>query len=263
MKKFIVVIATLLVFASIASAEVIGTLGLNDSNVQARNSVLAHVFDAGLDDGRISMKFYDSLMLMQLALNKGEIGALAAPDFVGEYMLRTNPSFKLRGFILLKQPIAFAFGFIEEKSELRDSFSKAVEEMEEEGKIGLLARDYITGPSAQNPPEVKFENFDGAETITTAVTGDQPPLDYVGADGEPAGFNTAILAEIGRRLHINIKTITVETGARASALKSGRADVVFWIEKFEGYDVQPDVPAGIIISTPYYGWNKSVLIGRK
>ena len=56
MKKFIVVIATLLVFASIASAEVIGTLGLNDSNVQARNSVLAHVFDAGLDDGRFSLR---------------------------------------------------------------------------------------------------------------------------------------------------------------------------------------------------------------
>ena len=188
---------------------------------------------------------------------------LSAPDFVGEYMLRTNPALTLRGFMILRKPIAFAFGFLEEKSELRDRFSKAVEDMETEGKIGLLERDYITGPSAQNPPAVKFEHFDDAQTITAAVTGDQPPLDYVEADGEPAGFNTAVLAEIGRRLHLNIKTVTVETGARAAALKSGRVDVVFWIEIFEGYDVQPDVPEGIITSTPYYGFSKAVLIGKK
>ena len=178
-------------------------------------------------------------------------------------MLRTNPALTLRGFMILKNPIAFAFGFLEEKSELRDKFSKAVEDMETEGKIGLLLRDYITGPTAQNPPAVKFDHFDDAQTITAAITGDQPPIDYVGADGEPAGFNTAVLAEIGKRLHMNIKTVTVETGARAAALKSGRADVVFWIQIFEGYDVQPDIPESIITSTPYYGFNKAVFIGKK
>ena len=263
MKKFCAVAVMLAMFATTASGEVVGTLGLNSSSANSRESVFAHVFDAGLEGGEISMKFYDSLMLMQLALNKGELGALTAPEFVGEYMLRNNPALTLRGFMMLKRPIAFAFGFLEEKSELRDRFSRAIEEMEEYGKIGLLARDYITGPAAQNPSAVKFGHFNGADTITVAVTGDQPPLDYVGADGEPAGFNTAVLAEIGRRLHVNIKTVTVETGSRAAALKSGRVDVVFWIQVFEGYDVQPDVPEGIITSTPYYGWNKAVFIGRK
>ena len=236
---------------------------MNENYVQLKDSMLARVLDVGLETGERSMKFYDSLMLMQLALDKGEINALAAPDFVGEYMLRTNPALTLRGLVMFKRPIAFAFGFLEEKSDLRDRFSKAVEDMETEGKIGLLLRDYITGSAAQNPPAVKFEDFDDAETITAAITGDQPPIDYVGADGEPAGFNTAVLAEIGRRLRVNIKTATVETGARAAALKSGRVDVVFWIETFEGYDVQPDVSEGIITSTPYYGFTKTVFIGKK
>ena len=86
-----------------------------------------------------------------------------------------------------------------------------------EGKIGLLVRDYLTGPSAQNPQAVKFE---GAETITVAVTGDMPPLDYTGPDGEPAGFNTAILAEIARRLHVNLRTVTLETAARVPSAPS-------------------------------------------
>ena len=160
-------------------------------------------------------------------------------------------------------PLAFAFGFLEERKEMRDKFSQAVEAMEREGVIGILARDFISGPAAANPPAVSFEKFDDAETLNVALTGDQPPLDYVAPDGTPSGFNTAILAEIGKRLHVNINPLIVETGARAAALKSGRADVVFWVQIFTGYDKQPDVPEGIITSTPYFGWNKSIFIGKK
>ena len=134
--------------------------------------------------------------------------------------------------------------------------------MEREGVIGILARDFITGPSSINPPAVEIAKFDDAETINVAITGDQPPLDYIAEDGTPAGFNVAMLAEIGRRLHVNVRPVIVETSSRAIALKSGRADVVFWFQVFEGYDKQPDVPEGVIVSTPYYGWNKAMLIGR-
>lgn len=74
---------------------------------------------------------------------------------------------------------------------------------------------------------VPFDSFDG-ETVTVAVTGCLPPMDYVAADGTPAGFNTAILAEIGRRLQVNIKLVQVDSAARALALSSGMVDVVFW-----------------------------------
>ena len=276
MKKVFIAILMLALFVSSSSASVIGTLNranldINETEaVEFRasdaftKSMLGSVIDARLDIDNATIRFYNSLMTMQLALSKGEIDAVASPEYVGEYMLRQNSGYELRGFIIGKSPIAMAFGFLDENKELCDKFSRAVEDMEREGVIGILGRDYITGPAAQNPPAVEFAKFDDAETLTVALTGDMPPLDYVGADGEPAGFNTAILAEIGRRLHVNIKPLNVETGARAAALKSGRADVVFWFMVFMGYDAkQEDIPEGIITSTPYFGWNKSVLIGRK
>ena len=276
MKKVFIAILMLALFVSSSSASVIGTLNranldINETEaVEFRasdaftKSMLGSVIDARLDIDNATIRFYNSLMTMQLALSKGEIDAVASPEYVGEYMLRQNSGYELRGFIIGKSPIAMAFGFLDENKELCDKFSRAVEDMEREGVIGILGRDYITGPAAQNPPAVEFAKFDDAETLTVALTGDMPPLDYVGADGEPAGFNTAILAEIGRRLHVNIKPLNVDTGARAAALKSGRADVVFWFMVFMGYDAkQEDIPEGIITSTPYFGWNKSVLIGRK
>ena len=62
-----------------------------------------------------------------------------------------------------------------------------------------------------------------------AVTGCLPPMDYVAPDGTVAGFNTAILAEIGRRIGKNIKYSQVDSGGRALALSTGSVDVVFWV----------------------------------
>ncbi|MBQ6774247.1 MAG: transporter substrate-binding domain-containing protein [Synergistaceae bacterium] len=274
MKKFFALIVTLLVLSSCSCSfgEVVGSLskpGADSGNaiesvkpLQERY-VLAELADEGLKSGNVSMKFYDSLTILQLALNKGDIGAFTSPEFVGEYMLRSNPDYKIRGFVVLKLPVALAFGFLEEKKELRDRFSKVIEDLEREGVIGIIARDYITGPAAVNPPVVELPKFNDAKTINIAVTGDMPPLDYVAADGKAAGFNVVLLSQIANRLHVNIKLVNVETGSRAPALKSGRADGVFWFSTFEGYDKQPDLPEGVITSTPYYGWTKILFIGKK
>ena len=260
----LVIVAT---FAAIASAEIVGALNISNANEENaeyyKTSLMSIVVDKDYKIEGSIVTFYDSLMLMQMALSRSEIDVLVAPECVGEYMLRTNPNYKLRGLMINKIPTLLAFGFLEEKKDLRDRFNKAIEDMEREGTIVILTRDFISGPGAMNPYAVEFEHFDGAETINIAVTGEQPPLDYVSSDGKPAGFNTAILAEIGKRLRVNINIVIVETGSRVMALNSGRADVVFWFQVFPNNLAQLDIPAGVITSTPYYAWNKAMLIGRK
>lgn len=54
-------------------------------------------------------------------------------------------------------------------------------------------------------------------------------MDYVAPDGTVAGFNTAILAEIGRRIGKNIQFTQVDSAGRALALSTGNVDVVFWV----------------------------------
>ena len=67
---------------------------------------------------------------------------------------------------------------------------------------------------------------------------DLPPIDYVAADGKAAGFNTALLAEIAKRLKINIKTVYVNTASRTASLSSGRSDVVFWYQVRENAETK-------------------------
>ena len=77
----------------------------------------------------------------------------------------------------------------------------------------------------------------------------------------------AILAEIGRRIHVNIKIESIDTGGRLAALASERVDVIFWVRGT--INVKPEVSLAekigdsIILSEPYYLWNEQYIIGRK
>ena len=75
---------------------------------------------------------------------------------------------------------------------------------------------------------VALPRIEGAPTLRVAVTGTLPPMDYVAPDGAPAGFNTAMLAEIGNRIGRNIELVQVDSVGRAAALASSVADAVFW-----------------------------------
>ena len=77
---------------------------------------------------------------------------------------------------------------------------------------------YCPNPGNDSIAAVRFTEFPGPETLRVAVTGDMPPIDYLGADGEPAGYNTAIIAELGRCFKVSIKPVHVDTAERTAAL---------------------------------------------
>ena len=68
-------------------------------------------------------------------------------------------------------------------------------------------------------------------------------MDYVAEDGSFAGFNTAILAEIGKRLEKNIELVQTDSVGRALALAQGKVDVVFWTRGASEAEVRSGAPS--------------------
>ena len=201
--------------------------------------------------------FYDSLTLLQMGIESGSIDEASTYQNVANYLMAKNPNkFELspkHDYVKLSDK--FAFAMRETDTELKNSINAAIEAMQNDGTLDNLIKTYITDLKMdEDPPAVEFENFDGAKTIKVAVTGDLPPLDLITAEGKPAGFNTAMLAEIGKRLNANIETVQIESGARSSALVSGNADIIFWaIVPADGdRPANIDTPNGTIVSTPYF-----------
>ena len=209
----------------------------------------------------VIVKFYDTLTSMQMALNAREINQMVLPDFTADYLMNAANEYT-PALVLHSQGTGLAFGFRSDNEELRDSFNEALKNLRDSWKLSVLEGIYIASKNSE-PEPVKFAKFDGADTIRVAVTGDLPPIDLIAADGSPAGFNTAVLAEIGAYLKKNIQLVNVEAGARNAALASGRVDAVFWYEIDKSSESQADVPDGVILSEPYYEWDKFVHVKHK
>ncbi|MBQ7666214.1 MAG: transporter substrate-binding domain-containing protein [Synergistaceae bacterium] len=210
----------------------------------------------------VRIKFYDSLTSMLLGLESGEIMQMVLPHASAEYVLSQNQNYE-SVLVLNSGNMGLAFGFREDSKELRDKFNDALRFMRNNWILPTLEGIYTASVGISGEPEpVDFEKFKGADTIKVAVTGDLPPIDYIAPDGTPMGFNTAVLSEIGSYLKKNIELVEVDSGARTSALASGRADVVFWYEVDTSAGVQHDVPEGVILSEPYYTWNKFIHIRK-
>ena len=208
------------------------------------------------------VKFYDSLAIMQMALEAGEIDAVSLPESVAEYMMNINPKYFVIA-ITRTAPNSFTLGFRKDDDpDLRNRINEALNAMKLDGTLAILQAKYIDNPDPVDPEPIDFKNFENSnKKIKVAVTGDLPPIDFVAPDGTPAGFNTAVLAELGKRLNMNIETVNIDSGARAASLASGRVDIVFWFHyrKSDG-DFQMDVPEGIVLSEPYYSWNEFLQI---
>ena len=186
--------------------------------------------------------YYDSLNAMQMALTAGEINRMEIYETTAKYLCANNEALTVlhrnrSGEVVdtAEPPMNdllyndFAFMLLEGREALRDEFNTAIAAIKEDGTMAKLTAEYIDGViEGKAIAPIEIAKIDGAETIKVAITGCLPPMDYIAPDGTPAGFNTALLAEISKRIGKNIELVQVDSIGRAPALASGTVDVVFW-----------------------------------
>ena len=200
--------------------------------------------------------FFDNLSLMQSGLQAGKVDEMSTYDCVGDYLMANSDGFeKVNDDWIKGLADNFCFAVRDEDTEIKAALDKAIDEMKSDGTLDKLINEYINvRDKEKTPPAVEIPKVEGADTIKVGVTGDLPPLDLILPDNSPAGFNTALLAEIAKRSGVNIELVQIDSGARAAALAEGHIDVVFWaivpIGEFLPADI--DKPESVVLSEPYY-----------
>ncbi|MBQ6004850.1 MAG: transporter substrate-binding domain-containing protein [Selenomonadaceae bacterium] len=200
-------------------------------------------------------KYFNKINDMQLALESRQIDMLSTYQNVAEYMLQRSKDKEILPSERYLED-SFCFALRKGDSILKNDLNKAINNMISDGTLAKLAKQYIADlKNGAEPPAVPINHIDGADTIKVAVTGDLPPFDMILADGTPAGFSTAVLSELSRRINKNIELVSIDSAARASILSSKGADVVFWVAVPKDSIILPahiDQPEGIAVSDPYY-----------
>ena len=213
---------------------------------------VAQKADVKISDYEIT--YYKNLSSMQMGLESGSIDQMSTYQSVADYLMARKPEYVPSPHFVLNLSDSFCFAVKKGDEDLKKSINDTLVEMKKDGTLDRLVKEYITDAKKDSdPPAVSIQKFDGAKTIKVAVTGDLPPLDLVLPDGKPAGFNTALLAEIGKRLQINIEIVDVDSEARAASLASGTADVAFWaILPIDERPADMDTPEGVALTEPYF-----------
>ncbi len=200
--------------------------------------------------------FYDNLRLMQMGLEAGNVDQISLYNSVASYLLANNDRYEIAKVDWISGlEDNFCFAVRKDDAALKVDLDKVIGEMKTDGTLGTLVKKYIIDvDKGKTPPAIEIPKFDGADTIKIGVTGDLPPLDYVTADGKAAGFNTAMLAEVAKRLKKNIEIVNIDSGARAAALNANQIDVIFWAIVPIGGSLPADIdkPDGVELSEPYF-----------
>ena len=203
----------------------------------------------------VNFKYFNRMNDMLAALEAGQIDMMSTYNCVANYIVNRNDGLELLSSER-KLYDSFCFAVREDDKTLLDELNRAINEMSTDGTLSKLTKQYITDLKFDaEPPTVPITHIDGADTIKVTVTGDLPPFDLILANGKPAGFSTAVLSEISRRLGKNIELVDVDSGARATILTSKGADVIFWVSVPKDSKLVPadiDKPAGVAISEPYF-----------
>jgi ABC-type amino acid transport substrate-binding protein len=171
--------------------------------------------------------YVDSLTEGLLMLRSGRADVLQVMDFSADYLGQRDSN-----LTVYKNPDWASYThmiFSQESKSRYDKVNAAIKEMKQDGTLDKLVEKWITQlPEGEEPSGGEFPRITGADTLKVGISGDEPPLDYIAANGTPGGFNVAVLSEISRRAQIKIELVTVTGAARFTALESGKIGAFLW-----------------------------------
>ena len=191
-------------------------------------------------------KQYNSLTTMVLDLGAGNVEYLLVPSSVANYLKAQDSSLTIApGGAGVPTEIRMAVR--SEDTDLYQILQEGIQTLRENGSLDALIDTYITNISVSGSAE--DAQTEGETSYVVGVTGDLPPLDYVAADGTPAGFNVALMNAIAEELNVSFTFVQVDADARLSALSSERIDVIFWYGNVQGYESEREE---LLITDDYY-----------
>ncbi len=261
MRKILLALLLVMLCASISFSDSakIGMLipvGLDEAGVREWTEKIAELEGKSeIFTNENEIIFYENLTSMLMALQAGQIDRIALSSMPARYIAARNENLNYidnhHNAI-----IGYSLAVPESKRAMLMGINLAIFDMKADGTLTRLMRKYMLELGTNDPEPVTMPVFHGEETLKIAVTGDLPAMDCILANGAPAGFNTAFLAELSKRIKKNFELVSISTGARESALTSGRVDMLFWTrsvynDKGERMPFPLDNFTGVAISEPY------------
>ena len=185
-----------------------------------------------------------------VALNNGGVDAVVIDQNPAENFVSKNPdTLKLMQDDTSTEQYAIAVqkGDTETLNKINDGLKK----IKEHGTFDKLVAQYIGGSNTQ-----ETANNTG-KTLTVGTNAEFPPFEYIGNDGEPEGFDMAVIKAIGKAEGFNVKITNMEFKSLVASLATGSLDAVI-----AGMTDTPDRRQSVDFSDSYYTATQCIVVKK-
>lgn len=230
-------------------------------------------FGVTMGDFQLSDSGIDSLLLQ---LQTGKIDGLLTWSFEANYFDAMNDDMKALytaypTYIYASMAVS---ADIDNAEDVYNLLNDTIIEMKEDGTLAALEDKYVTNLTEETQTEkIEMPYTDGAPTYRVVVTGWAVPLDYFDGEGNPMGFDAAMLAEIARRKGINFEIVSYEPSSGMLAVGTGKADINFCYTMVMDDDTEFDMEedryvqglngASMYATTPYFSSTELMLLVKE
>lgn len=122
------------------------------------------------------------------------------------------------------------------------------------GETAVSSDGQVSEPSEGSSSETAGEPADGSGVLRVGTNAEFPPFEYVGDDGEPDGFDIALIKAIGEKLGMEVQVENMEFNSLVAAIGS-KIDVAI-----AGMTVDEERKQSVDFSDPYYDAVQFVIV---
>ena len=157
------------------------------------------------------------------ALKQGKVDCVIIDEQPANAFVEKNPELSI-----LEEEFAiedYAICVAKDNTKLRDQINEALGELQTEGVIANIIRNYIGDDTKGKTPYVSPEDVDRSNgTLTMATNVAFPPYEYY-ENGEPTGIDVDMAQAIADKLGMELVVSDMEFDSIIIAVQSGKADV--------------------------------------
>ena len=134
----------------------------------------------------------------------------------------------------------YAIAVAKGNEELLGKINEGLKKIQEDGTFDELVKEYIGGSNTDTVEKTGL-------TVNVGTNAEFPPFEYIGDDGQPDGFDMAVIKAIGDAKGFDVKITNMEFKSLVASLSTGALDAVI-----AGMTVTPDRQQSVDFSDSYY-----------
>lgn len=137
-------------------------------------------------------------------------------------------------------------------TELLEKINAGLAKIKEDGTFDKLVAEYIGGEEEEEASTAEAEF-----TVNVGTNAEFPPFEYIGDDGEPDGFDMAVIKAIGEAEGFDVKITNMEFKSLIASLSTGSLDAVI-----AGMTVTEERQQSVDFSDSYYTATQCIVIPK-